>query len=253
LPAVGLIAGSSAALWYYDEELLAAGKSWGKAWHISSENHMRTIASVGSFPIRVPSDTGTALYFIGDGWTHFSIAAAYLGYGATFRQERALHTGSQLVEAILTTGIAVQVLKHLTGRESPLVSTGKRGVWRMLPNQIEYHKHVSQYDAYPSGHLATAMATMTVMAGNYPEYAWGIYSVGYPLMTLLGLQMLNNGVHWASDYPLGLALGYVFGRIAVENGKQPRPLARSATLWEKTKWLPVVGAEGYGVQLVTLL
>ncbi len=254
LPSITLVAASSAVLWLYDEELLAAGERWGRMWGISPNDNMDTVARVGGFPIQMPTDTGSALYFIGDGWTHASIATMYLSYGGAFHEVRALHTASQMAEAILNTGILVQVLKHVTGRESPLVRTGERGVWRMLPDQKKYHQHVSNYDAYPSGHVATAMATMTVMAGNYPEYATGIQIVGYPLITLLSLQMLNNGVHWASDYPLGLALGYTFGRIAVENGKQPIPGVR-ATWWERTKLMPLSpGSAGYyGMQMITVL
>ncbi len=253
LPAITLVVASSAILWVYDEQLLTAGKRWGKMWSISPDDNMSEAANVGGFPIQMPSDAGSAFYFIGDGWTHVSIAGAYLTYGGAFREVRALHTASQLAEAIVNTGISVQVLKHVTGRESPLVSTGERGVWRMFPDQKKYHKHVSTYDAYPSGHVATAMATMTVMAGNYPEYALGIQLVGYPLITLLSLQMLNNGVHWASDYPLGLALGYTFGRIAVENGKQPLP-SEHASWWERTKFMPISpGPASYGLQMVTTL
>ena len=74
------------------------------------------------------------------------------------------------------------------------------------------------YDAFPTGHLATAMATVTVIADNYPEYHF-IRPVGYGLMGLLGYSMLNNGVHWACDYPVGIALGYAFAKIAVRNGR----------------------------------
>lgn len=31
---------------------------------------------------------------------------------------------------------------------------------------------------------------------------------------------MNNGVHWASDYPLGLALGYGLGKVAVSHGRK---------------------------------
>ena len=34
--------------------------------------------------------------------------------------------------------------------------------------------------------------------------------------------MLNNGVHWASDYPLGIWLGYAFGKMAVRKGRQKK-------------------------------
>ena len=32
-------------------------------------------------------------------------------------------------------------------------------------------------------------------------------------MTLLAFQMLNNEVHWASDYPLAIGIGYSIGQI----------------------------------------
>jgi len=56
---------------------------------------------------------------------------------------------------------------------------------------------------------------VTVISHNYSKYRF-IRPFGYTLMTLLGYQMLNNGVHWMSDYPLGLALGYSFGKLAIK-------------------------------------
>ena len=29
--------------------------------------------------------------------------------------------------------------------------------------------------------------------------------------------MMNNGVHWASDYPLGLGIGYMVGKAITSN------------------------------------
>ena len=62
------------------------------------------------------------------------------------------------------------------------------------------------------------MSTLTIITENYPEYPI-IKPIGYTLMTLLGLQMMNNGVHWASDYPLSISMGYYLGKIAVESGR----------------------------------
>ncbi|RZL09668.1 MAG: phosphatase PAP2 family protein, partial [Hymenobacter sp.] len=125
-------------------------------------------------------------------------------------------------------------LKRTTGRQSPFRSTQDRGRWFFLPSYNTYQRNVSNYDAFPTGHLATAMATVTVIAENYPEYHF-IRPVGYGLMGLLGYAMLNNGVHWASDYPLGIALGYGFAKIAVRNGRtrvpEP-PLPPGGTGWQ---------------------
>jgi hypothetical protein len=39
------------------------------------------------------------------------------------------------------------------------------------------------------------------------------------MMALLGFQMMNNDVHWASDYPLAIAIGYGLGKHAVSRGR----------------------------------
>jgi membrane-associated phospholipid phosphatase len=135
-----------------------------------------------------------------------------------------LRTGSQITEAVLASGAVVQVLKHITGRQSPFVSTMPRGRWDFFPNQINYHKHVPSYDAYPSGHVTTALATVVVIAENYPNIKW-ISPVGYTLTGLLAISMVNTGIHWYSDYPLAVVLGYTFGMIAAH------PEGVSGLLW----------------------
>ncbi|MGE5431545.1 MAG: phosphatase PAP2 family protein [Syntrophomonadaceae bacterium] len=149
---------------------------------------------------------------IGDGRTQFALAAGFAAYGFIGSNNRALRTASQIVEAVLASGAVVQVFKHLTGRQSPYVSSQPGGVWRFFPNQILYHKHVPEYDAYPSGHIATSMAAFVVIAENYPEYKW-IKPVSYSLAALICIGMANKGIHWYSDYPLGIALGYAFGKM----------------------------------------
>jgi len=58
---------------------------------------------------------------------------------------------------------------------------------------------------------------LSVISYNYPEKKY-IKPLGYSLLTLLSFQMINNGVHWASDYPLGFAIGWGIGRaIASRN------------------------------------
>lgn len=150
---------------------------------------------------------------IGDGRTQFGLAGIYAVYGFIASDNRALRTGSQITEAVLASGAVVQVLKHITGRQSPFVSTMPRGRWDFFPNQIQYHKHVPSYDAFPSGHVTTALATVVVIAENYPHLKW-ISPVGYTLTGLLGISMVNTGIHWYSDYPLAIVLGYAFGMIA---------------------------------------
>lgn len=150
--------------------------------------------------------------WVGDGRPQFGLAGAFALYGFVGDDRRALRTSSELVEGILACGGVVQLLKHITGRQSPYVSSQPRGEWVFFPNQVDYANHVPYYDAFPSGHLSTAIATLTVVAENYPE-CWWIRPIGYPTMALLAMSMVNTGIHWYSDYPLAISLGYAFGKL----------------------------------------
>lgn len=153
------------------------------------------------------------MVFTGDGRFQFGIVGAFAAYGFAFNDTRALRTASETAEAILACGGVVQLLKHVTGRESPFVSTKRTGVWRFFPNQIQYSKHVPHYDAFPSGHLATATTTLIVIAENYSEVTW-LKPVGYVALGAICSSLVGYGIHWWSDYPLALVLGYSFGEIA---------------------------------------
>ncbi len=159
--------------------------------------------------------TGVSDFFVslGDGKSQFALAGAFAAYGLLKNDNHALRTGSQIVQAVLAAGSVVQLLKHVTGRESPFTRTSPTGTWRFFPNQLDYLKHVPAYDAFPSGHICTSIATVIVIAENYPDTKW-IRPVGYVVSGLVGIGMVNRGIHWYSDYPLGLAIGYAFGMIA---------------------------------------
>lgn len=222
---VGL-AVSSVALWVADQAIIEWSQDVGKQLGLTPKSTQRTLFHIpfhiGSanlpFEFNVPDNLNSTFYYIGDGWTHLTIASSFWVYGAIKKDNRALRTSSELGEAIFSTGLVVQALKRLTGRQSPYVATKDRGEWHLFPSYNRYQNFVPNYDAFPTGHLATAMATLTVIAENYPEYHF-IRPVGYGLMGLLGYAMLNNGVHWASDYPIGIAIGYGFAKIAVRNGR----------------------------------
>jgi hypothetical protein len=202
-----------------DEPLIVDARELGNQLNISSVDKTREFFRILDQPIRFPTDLGSAIYFIGDGWLHLGISSSFYAYGKFTHNNRSLQTASQIAEAMATAGFMSQVLKHITGRISPFrAGDPPSDRWIPFPNQVEYHKHVSHYDAFPSGHMAVCMATVTVIAENYSEYKL-IKPLGYGAMTLLGWQMMNNGVHWISDYPLAIAMGYYLGIIAVDHGR----------------------------------
>jgi membrane-associated PAP2 superfamily phosphatase len=148
-----------------------------------------------------------------------ALTVGMLGYGLWTSDTRVLRTTSHLAEGLVSVAIVAQTIKHVTGRQSPSRATEDGGRWRPFTSPVDYQRNVSAFDAFPSGHMATAMVTVTVLAADYPEYRYWTWSVGYGLMGLLGFQMMNNDVHWASDYPLALAIGYGLGKHAVSRGR----------------------------------
>ena len=220
----GLIV-STGLLYQYDADIYDSAMAQGRRWNIGNEDKTKTIISAGpSAPLlRLPSDAGSIMYFLGDGWTHFGIAGAFAATGY-FRAEapRAWNTGLEIVHGIFLSTFFNQALKRSTGRESPNHrTTDKRGVWRPFPNQIAYGKNTPRYDAFPSGHVMTATVTFTVIRNEYPEYAPYIWPVQVLWTSALMFQMMNNGVHWASDYPLAIAMGWVMGKMSARLSHPP--------------------------------
>jgi len=150
---------------------------------------------------------------------------------------------------MISTTIATQTLKHITGHETPDHASKPGGRWDFFPNQRAYFDCVPCYDAFPSGHLAVGSMTLTVIAKNYPDNPW-IVPVGSTLLSMLSFQMMNNGVHWASDYPLAIALGYTFGTMAYERGlRESNAMGSGAVVNNAIQWTPLLLPEGLGLAM----
>lgn len=220
IPALSIITASTLLLIAVDQPITDGMNQFSRYINLNPTREYKTIIGfrVGSTPVNVyeaPLNLNTALYSIGEGSTSVAIAAGLFIFGKVKNDYRALQTSSQLMQSLLVVGITTQTIKRISGRESPFVSTAPGGKWRPLTNLGVYQKSVPHYDAFPSGHLATMMTTLVIVSDNYPEKRW-IKPVGYSLMSLVCLAMVNNRVHWASDYPLALGIGYVCGKVTIK-------------------------------------
>jgi membrane-associated phospholipid phosphatase len=179
---------------------------------------------------------------MGDGRYQFLVAALFAVPGLILNDKTAIRTGSNIVEAVISTGLLVQVLKRMTGRESPAASTENGGDWDPFPSIHQYQKNQPKFYSFPSGHLSTATAVLTVIANNYPNETW-IKPVGYPLLGLLGLSLVSEGMHWYSDLPLAFLIGYSFGNIIT-------PERKSSSLDNEKSSLTIIPSITYnGIQL----
>ncbi len=152
----------------------------------------------------------------GGGYFQIGTALSFMGVGYFFGDKRAKRTAFQIGESIIASGVLVQISKRTTGRESPKSSDEKTGRWRPFPSPQEYATHVRDYDAVPSGHLSSVLTSLVIIQENYPEYKW-IPWVGYPMIGLLCWSFSATSIHWFSDYPLGIYLGYHFAKIVTRN------------------------------------
>lgn len=249
IPAWAAIAVSTGLMIHYDEKILLHEQANGRRWGIGNGDNTRpAIKAYGIHILRLPTDTGSALYYIGDGWTQFAIAGSFLGYGALTDNNYNFNTGIMILHGISVGTIFNQFLKRTTGRESPYVRTMERGSWRPFPSFEKYNGNTPRYDAFPSGHVMAATITMTVIAERYKEYAVPVYAVGGTLITALGWQMINNGVHWISDYPLAIGMGMLYGKIASRMGQKKKK--DDATTQKGLDW-EFVPTMQYGTPMMT--
>jgi hypothetical protein len=213
-----LIGASTVALYAADERIYAESRRLGNTLGLAPEHPEWALRVSGVKLFYVPTTVSSGFYYLGDGWTTMAVAGTFFAVGTVRKDNRALRTASEITGSMFALGIVTQSLKHLTGRQTPSAATVPRGKWRPLAGWHDYSANTPQYDAFPSGHLATAMATVTVIAENYPDNRW-VRPIGYSLMTGLSFAMVNNGVHWASDYPLALAIGGTIGHAAARRGR----------------------------------
>lgn len=216
----GLILASTGVLYHYDEPIYDDAQRKGRAWHLGNKDQTRSFIKAGSYDVlRLPTDTGSMMYYLGDGWLHASIGGGMVVAGKLSENSYHTSTGYMLWHGMVVSTIFNQTLKRSFGRESPVVKTRERGKWTPFPSFNSYNKDTPSYDAMPSGHIMTATLTFTILSERYPEQKFWLYPLGGVWLTALGYQMVNNGVHWASDYPLGIAMGYVVGMEALKMGK----------------------------------
>lgn len=206
---------STALLVPIDQQITGQSRAFAERQGLSSSNKYGKFGPLEN----IPQNIGAGFYLIGNGTTVILMSAGFLSYGLLKKDYRAQATASGLIESLALSGVYVQTIKRITGRESPFIATkngNSGGDWNPFPSFAAYAKNTPSYDAVPSGHLTTIMAGLTVVIANYPEYKW-IKPVGYTLIGGMCLQMIQSEVHWVSDYPIAILMGYFVGKTIAKN------------------------------------
>ena len=131
----------------------------------------------------------------------------------TAKDEKAKDTGKLVLMSLIHSGVVVQLLKHLTGRQRPEAENGvdrwdgPSGFFKRYKDNRDMY-----YDSFPSGHTITVWSTATVIAHQYNKSVI-VPILSYGLATLSGLSRITEDTHWLSDVFVGAVLGFAIGKF----------------------------------------
>jgi len=142
-------------------------------------------------------------------------------YGFVFKNEKMKTTTLLATQAYITGGAIESVLKFLGGRQRPYFSDSTEvqarpkfhGPFYKTPKDPNGKRTNS---SFPSGHTTVAFAAATVYAMEYKNKPL-VPVLAYSAATLIGLSRLTENKHWATDVLTGAAVGYLTGRLVVNN------------------------------------
>lgn len=206
----GVAAGITTALIFADEDI--------DEWARTQKQKHRWVNASSPFITQFGSNYG--LYVI----------AANGLISAAFKNEKGVQTSLLASQAFITSGIWTQIIKQLTGRERPKASyifshiEGGRwhGIFSKYLDVSPDDRSRMSYDAFPSGHTATAFSIATVFATQYSDIKV-IPVLCYSAATAVGISRLTEHEHWASDVFVGALIGYLSGKQVVQNFRRTHP------------------------------
>lgn len=218
------VAGATIVLLPFDQRLADGSKDFAiKNRIMNNKAEYRTAARYSLVSTRsnvqFPATFQGVTWYFGDGMFSLEIAGLFGSFGSFSADNRMAHVSTQIIESLLVTGPSVLAIKVMTGRESPLKSTSPGGHWWGYPGILPYTRNQSRYYSFPSGHVATAVTTLTVISKNYMEKSW-IAPIGGVMVGLLMFSLMNVGSHWPSDFPLAILIGYSSGTTIVNNDRE---------------------------------
>jgi membrane-associated phospholipid phosphatase len=136
---------------------------------------------------------------VGNGATLIS-GALLLCFAGRFVSQKIYIVGKSLFIGLLSSGIVVQVMKHLIGRARPRVTSDPIFIGPSFK---------SGYDSFPSGHTALVFCLAYVLSRHFPKYR----VVFYMFASLVALDRVEDFAHFPSDILAGAMIGLIVAKI----------------------------------------
>ncbi|MGB2868172.1 MAG: phosphatase PAP2 family protein [Bacteroidota bacterium] len=161
-------------------------------------------------------DISPKITYLGDGTFSLGLFGGFTAYSLIFNDRRTLLVGKMGLESFALSGITVQLLKQIFGRERPSVASRAGGDFH---GPFSYFRHghadgmgLAHFDAFPSGHTATVFAAATTISDFYSERPWVSY-VSYSLASGVAVSRIMERTHWISDCFVGAIIGYYSAKV----------------------------------------
>jgi membrane-associated phospholipid phosphatase len=138
--------------------------------------------------------------------------ALYLG-GVSSGSPRVARLGVTMTEGVLLAATLNGIVKGFAGRALPNAPSREPGEFSFGRG---FHDGNGPFVSFPSGHTAASFAAAAVLSEEASTWSSPVSRfvapAAYGTATLVAISRLYENVHWASDLPLGAAIGVWSGR-----------------------------------------
>lgn len=137
--------------------------------------------------------------FISHGST-LIIIALILYVSGRYLNQKFYHAGRSMFIGFISSGILVQVLKHLIGRARPRITDDLLLSGPSLKGG---------YDSFPSGHTTVVFCLAYILSQHFPKYRFLFYIFAF----MVGFERVKYLSHFPSDVLAGAIIGIAVGRL----------------------------------------
>ncbi|HVF83528.1 MAG TPA: phosphatase PAP2 family protein [Sphingomicrobium sp.] len=130
----------------------------------------------------------------------YAASGATIAVGLLMRDERTLRAGTRMLAAHLLATALRGVVKQLVDRTRP-VAAAERGQYELGSGK----RFESDFNSFPSGHTAGALAAARALGRHYPgsNHAWSGLAVAASVAQVI------RSKHYVSDVVAGAAIGLI--------------------------------------------
>ena len=156
----------------------------------------------------------------------FLMGAGLFSAGRIIRIPRLADAGLHMTEAVLLAASITGLGKGIFGRAVPAVNVNDPANFMFGRG---FHEENGPYVSFPAGHATASFAMAAALTSEADRWRPGaariLGPIAYGSAALVGLARMYQNVHWASDFPLAVAVGTWSGLTVVGRS---HPHARQA-------------------------